>query len=381
LAANQDQLVTQPAPAAYKEAVLALLVSLLAAGALAAPSPPSRTLVAGPAFAGERVVWGEQHDGLNVLRAWPDSSSLWQSATSWFAGPLAGSATLVAFSRSYEGCPGQPGVACPVETQTLVGPPHGSLRPVGPATHCMSAGPGSSLAVSGALVAFVEPDCTGSGASLSVRKGRRTLFERSGVSCCDVSLAGSYVAWRSGSSVDLLDLRTHRLAYRADAPAGEQIAAVDLQADVKLALLLAPAGDGRTILAWRTAGAATLHRLRLRGALPASGAVLHLTSDRILTQSVPPGSASELLVADLRGRVRVLARFAAPIEHSGAIDAAGTRATWASRRITGTRTECPPPGQERPCRLLKSGVETVWLASLNAGTPRAIARWAFTDVP
>ena len=132
--------------------MIGLLAALVTAGAvLAPPPPPPRLLVAGPALAGSRVVWGEQQGTLSVLRAWPDSSPLWQSATSWFAGPLAGAAPLVAFSRSYDGCPGQAGVVCPVETQTLAGPPRGSLRPLGPAARCVAGGPGRRLAVSGAL--------------------------------------------------------------------------------------------------------------------------------------------------------------------------------------------------------------------------------------
>jgi hypothetical protein len=106
---------------------------LLAAVALVAPSPPPRMLVAGPALAGDRVVWGEQQEQLSVLRAWPETSPLWKNSSSWFAGPLAGSPMLVAFSRSYDGCPGQSRVACPVETQPLAGPPRGSLRPLAPA--------------------------------------------------------------------------------------------------------------------------------------------------------------------------------------------------------------------------------------------------------
>src|SRR2546428_38983 len=102
--------------------MVTLFASVLAAGALAAPSPQPRMLVAGPALAGGRVVWGEQREGLSVLRAWPDASPLWQSSSSWFAGSLAGSSTVVAFSRSYDGCPGRPGVVCPVETQTMAGP-------------------------------------------------------------------------------------------------------------------------------------------------------------------------------------------------------------------------------------------------------------------
>src|SRR5437588_3921028 len=143
--------------------------TLLAALVFTTPSPQPRMVVAGPVLAGSRVVWGEQQEGVSVLRAWPDTTPLWQSASSWFAGPLGGSATLVAFSRSYEGCPGQPGVACPVETQTLVGLPRGSLRPLAPAERCSAAG--RRLAVSGSRVAFLELDCGSSAPSVRVHEG------------------------------------------------------------------------------------------------------------------------------------------------------------------------------------------------------------------
>ena len=68
---------------------------------------------AGPVFAGDRVVWGEQRGALNLLVAAHESMPLWQSPSSWFTGPLAASGSLVAFSRSYDGCPGQPGFVCP----------------------------------------------------------------------------------------------------------------------------------------------------------------------------------------------------------------------------------------------------------------------------
>jgi hypothetical protein len=362
--------------------MVGFLASLLTAGALlSAASPPPRLLVAGPALAGDRVVWGEQQDTLSVLRAWPDSSPLWQNATSWFAGPLAGSATLVAFSRSYDGCPGLAGVACPVETQTLAGPPRGSLRPLGAPERCVAGGPGRRLAVSGALVALLELRCDGDVETVIAREGSRVLVERHGVSCCDVSLGGSYLAWRSGSAVDVLDLRTHRLAYRAEAPPGEPIAAFDVQADGKLALLLGPTRNGRVTLAWRTSGRATLHRLRLRVALQPVGPALRLIGDRVVTEAAEAGGATELVLTDLTGRVNVLARFTASVEQSGAIDATSDRVTWASRQITSSHVDCPPAGQGRPCRLLKSGIETIWLANLTTQTPRPIARWAFTNAP
>ena len=174
--------------------MVTLLASLLAAGTLVGPAPSARVLVAGPALAGSRVVWGEQRDRLSVLRARPDASPLWQSASSWFAGSLAGSPTLVAFSRSYDGCPGRPGVACPVETQTVAGPPRGSLRPLAPAERCSAGGARRRLAVSGPLVAFLELGCDSSRDTVTVRDGSRIVFQRRGATCCDVSLAGSYLA-------------------------------------------------------------------------------------------------------------------------------------------------------------------------------------------
>jgi hypothetical protein len=338
-------------------------------------------LVAGPALAGDRVVWGEQREGVNVLRAWPDTTTpLWQSASSWFAGSLAGSRALVAFSRSYDGCPGKPGFVCPVETQTLVGAPRGSLRSVAPAERCSAGGQSRRLAVSGSLVAFLELQCDSSGQRVTVHKGSRTIFQH-GAACCDLALAGSYLAWRSGNSVDVVDLRTHRRAYRVEPPPGEPIAAFDIQADGALALVLGPAPNGRATLAWRARGTPGLHRLPRQAQVNPRGPV-QIVSDRIVFEAaVGSRLASQLAVADLRGHVRVLARFSASVEQAGEIDAANDQVTWASRHITNTKVDCPPPGQGRPCRLLKSGIETIWLADLRSGAPRPIVRWAFTDAP
>jgi hypothetical protein len=356
--------------------------TLLAALALVASSPQPRMLVAGPALAGNRVVWGEQQERLNVLRAWPDTTPLWENGSSWFAGPLAGSPTLVAFSRSYDGCPGQPGVACPVETQTLAGPPRGALRPLAPTERCSAGGPSRRLVVSGSLVAFLELGCGSSAPSVSVHEGSRTVFRQQGATCCDVALAGRYLAWRSGDSVDVLDLHTRRLVYRVDPPPGEPIAAFDVQTDGTLALILGPARTGRATLAWRAPAAPALHRLRLDALLTSRGPAVRIVGDRIVFEAaIRSRPASQLVVTDLRGHVHVLARFSASVEQAGAIDATADHVTWASRHITGTHVDCPPPDQERPCRLLKSGTETIWLAGLTSGTPRPIARWAFTVAP
>ena len=354
-----------------------LLASFLAAATLAGVTQP-RQLVAGPVLAGDRVVWGEQRDGLNVLTAAHDATPLWQSGSSWFSGPLAGSGSLVAFSRSYTGCGGQPGVVCPVETQAVAGPPRGSLRPLAAAERCSAGGSGRRLAVSGSRVAYFALSCASSSYTVSVSERGRIVF-RHAASCCDVSLAGSYLAFKSGGVVDVFDLRTRRLVSRTGPPPSEPIAAFDVQADGKLAVVLGPTADRRAALAWRAPGASALHRLQLRVAVPFAGPAVRLASDRVVVVSPGTEPTSELVSADLLGRVRTLARFSRSVEQAGGIDASEQSVTWASRRITSTRVDCPPPGQYRPCRLLKSGVETVWVAGLASGAPRAVARWAFGD--
>lgn len=356
--------------------MLSLLTAFLAAAVLAGTAPQPTRLVAGPVLAGDRVVWGEQAGGLNTLRAAHEAAPLWQSGSSWFSGPLAGSASLVAFSRSYDGCPNQPGVACPTETQAIAGAPRGSLRPLAPAERCSSGGTGRRLAVSGVRVAYLALSCTSSSSTVLVREHGRVVF-RHVASCCDVALAGSYLAFKSGEAVELFDLRTRKLVSRTGAPPNEPIAAFDVQADGKLAVVLRPAAGGSARLAWRAPGAGALHRLPLPVGLPFAGPAVRLVDDRIVVVS----ARSQLVSADLRGGVRTLARFTAPVEQAGGIDATQTSVTWASRRITSKRTDCPPPGQGRPCILLKSGVETIWVAGLGAGAPRIAARRAFTDSP
>ena len=352
-----------------------LLASFLAAAALAGTAPQPTRLVAGPVLAGDRVDWGEQAGGLNTLRAAHEATPLWQSGSSWFSGPLAGSASLIAFSRSYDGCPNQPGVACPTETQAIAGAPRGSLRPLAPAERCTSGSLGRRLAVSGPRVAYLALACTSASSTVLVSERGRVLF-RHAASCCDVSLAGSYLAFMSGNAVDVFDLRTSRLVSRTGAQRREPIAAFDMQADGKLGLVLRPAAGASAVVAWRAPGAGALHRL-LPVDLPFASPAVRLVADHIVAVS----ASSKLVSADLLGHVHMLARFTAPVEQVGGIDATQNSVTWASRRITSKRTDCPPPGQGRPCMLLKSGVETVWVAGLTSGAPRIAARWAFTDSP
>ena len=116
--------------------VAALAITALLGGG----SPPARTLVAGPALAGDRVVWGELRGQRSVVVREDDAATLWQSDSAWLAGPLAASASTIVFATSANGCSG-PGVACPVETTIRAGRPN-SWIPLTPALRCTSAAAG-----------------------------------------------------------------------------------------------------------------------------------------------------------------------------------------------------------------------------------------------
>jgi hypothetical protein len=363
--------------------VAALAVAVL----LGATPPPSRTLVAGPALAGDRVVWGEQRGKTNVLVGAGSGALLWQSGSAWLAGPLAGSRLTTALATSSSSCSGA-NTACPVETTFFADRPGHGWIPITAPMRCRSTTAGRNLAVSGPLVATVTPNC-GSAAkgTMLVRKDGRVVFRRTGVECCDVALAGQTLAWRSGGAVDVFDLATRRLRFRAAPPAGEPIAAFDVQADGKLAMLVGRQPDGHATVVWRSTVDPTLHLLQLAAVLPAHQPSLRLVGDRLVLETAPPATptdnvpSSALVVSDLAGRARVLARFSSRLEQVGAFDATTHTVTWASRRITRTRLDCPPPGQGRPCLIRKTSALTIWQANTAGRAAHAVATWAFTDAP
>jgi hypothetical protein len=364
-------------------AVAALAVAVLLG--VATPTPPSRTLVAGPALAGDRVLWGEQRGQTNAVIGAGSGAPLWQSRSAWLAGPLAGSRSTVAFAANSNGCSGA-NTACPVETTFFARRPrHGWIAITSP-VRCASAAAGRTLAVSGPLVATVTPNCDSAPkATLLVRRDGRVVFRRAGVECCDVALAGPTLAWRSGGAVDVFDLATRSLRFRAAPPAGAPIAAIDVQADGKLAMLVDRQPDGHATLAWRSAAAPTLHPLQVAAVLPGNQPRLRLIGDRLVLETAPHATPTDnvprsaLVVSDLAGRTRVLARFSSRLEQVGSFDATTHTITWASRRITRTRLDCPPPRQG--CMVRKTGTLTIWQADIVGGTPQAVASWAFTDRP
>jgi hypothetical protein len=366
-------------------AVAALLIAVL----LGVARSPSRTLVAGPVLAGDRVVWGEQRGQTNVLIGAGGGAPLWQSDSVWLAGPLAASPSTVAFATSSNGCAGA-NTACPVKTTFFAERLGRGWIPITPPVRCVSTAAGRTVAVSGSLVATVTPACgSATMGTLLVREAGRVVFRRSGVGCCEVALAGQTLAWRrgGGGGVDVFDLGTRRLRFTTAPPKGEPIVAFDVQADGKLAMLIGHQPDGHTRVVWRSVADATLHRLPLPAVLPAHQPSLRLIGDRLLLETAPPATPSDnlassaLVVSDLAGRAHVLARFSSRLEQLGSFDATARAITWASRRITRTRLDCPPNAQGAACLIRKTGVLTIWQADTTGGPAHAVARWTFKDAP
>jgi hypothetical protein len=269
------------------------------------------------------VVWGEQRGQTKVVVGAGSGAPLWQSRSAWLAGPLAGSRSTVAFAANSNGCSGV-NTACPVETTFFARRPGQGWIPITSQVRCVSTAAGRALAVSGPLVATVTPDCgSATSGTLLVHEGGHVVFRRAVVDCCDVALAGRMLAWRSGGGVDVFDLTSRRIRSHTAPPAGEPIVAFDVQADGKLAILVGRQPDGHTTVAWRSAADPTLHRLQLRAAIPVHQPSLRLIGDRLVLETAPPATATDnlrgstLIVSDLAGRARVLARFSSRLEQVG----------------------------------------------------------------
>src|SRR5213075_277876 len=99
------------------------------------------------------------------------------------------------------------------------------------------------------LVAFFALGCAASGGTVIVRDARGIVLRREPAGCCDVALAGDYLATRTGGGVEVVDLRSRARVYGVDA----SVAGFDVQADGTLAVALDRTADGTAALVWRTA--------------------------------------------------------------------------------------------------------------------------------
>ncbi len=372
--------------------IIAAIAVLLLTGSGRAATPganPSRVLWQGPTFAGDGVVWEEEAGGKGSLHLWTQPLGervVYRSDTLALGRPLAASSTLLAFERAYPSCPPSPGRVCPEATDSLVGPPAGPYRTLVRPRTCFTATVGSALALEGGIAAYLELDCASERLRVLVRdiarRGAPRVLHDAALSsaCCrDVAIAGRHVAWIDGRDVVVYDRLVRRAAYRArigPAPIDVDLGFA-LQQDGKLAVayrLVELARTGPATVAWRSRSAPRLHVLRLR----AHDTRVRIADDRIAFAKYGTAKTSALVVADLAGHARTVARFVPPTRLRG-FDFDGGRIVWASDRVTATRTDCPPPGQGRPCVLRESGITTIWLQTLRSGAPRVVARLPYVD--
>ncbi len=372
--------------------VIGVVAVLLAGSGVARSSRTGtqRVLWQAPVLAGDRVAWGEEAGAKGSLRLWTRSRGervVYSSDSLDLGRPLAASARLLAFQRSYPGCPPQPNFVCPQVQDALAGRPTGPFRTLVPRHTCF-ASTGRALAVDAGVASYLEPDCAHGRVRVVVRDfagDRPPLVLRdaaaTGTCCSDVAIAGRFVAWNDRGRVVVYDRVARRRAYRAivraaDAPGLEL--GFDLQPDGKLAVafrLIEVAEAGRTTVAWFSRSEPRPHVLPIHG----RNTLVRIAGNRIAFERFSSAKKSALAVTDLTGRVQTVARFAPPLRLRSGFDFDGRQIVWAQDRITATREDCPPPGQGRPCVLLESGVTKIWLRATPAGPARLVERLPFTD--
>jgi len=247
---------------------------------------------------------------------------------------------------------------------------------------------GNTIALDGRVAAYVDLDCSRQRLRVLVRdvghsKAARVLVDAavSGGCCRDVAIAGRFVAWNEQNTIVVYDRTAGHVAYRAriGPPAGIDVDfGFDLQKDGKLAVsyrLVEFARAGPTKIGWLSPSAPNVHLLPIRG----SDTPIRIARDHIAFDRFVDPNKSALVVADFAGRTTAIARFAPPVRLREGFDFDGQNIAWASDRVTGSRVDCPPPGQGRPCVRRETGVTTIWLRAARGGSPRLVARLPFSD--
>ena len=343
---------------------------------------PSRVLWQGPLLAGDAVAWIED-DSLHVWSTRGGDRTVYRGDSLAVTRPFAASPSLLAFERSYPGCPPPPGHVCPEGTDALFGPRGGPFRALTRPRTCFLPSLGNALALDGNVAAFVEIDCMRQRMRVVVRDRRARVLRDAPIAggCCrDIAVAGRYVAWSETRAVVVYDRIANRIAYRARiGPAGIDVDFdFDLQRDGKLAVafrLTEFARTGPTTVGWFSRSSPRLHVLAARG----SDTRIGIAGDRIAFERFLGTGRSDLVVADFAGRAVSVDRLSRPITLRS-FDLDGRRLAWASERITARRVDCPPPGEGRPCIRRVTGVTSISRRTLSTRTTRVIARLRFEDV-
>jgi hypothetical protein len=355
-------------------------------------SDQSRVLWQGPTLAGDAVVWGEESGSTGSIHQWTQrrgDRDLYRSDSLALGRPIAASRTLLAFERTYPSCKPQPNFACPQAEDALVGPPQGPFRTLVQPRKCSTPLSSNTLALDGSIAAYLEVDCERQRMRVVARDvghSQKPLIVHDAAlssGCCrGVEIAGRFVAWSERNEIVVYDRLARRLTYRARIGPQEGIdvdLGFDLQRDGKVAVSyrsVGLAGAVPTTIAWFSPSEPRLHKLSLRGSEPQ----IRIAANRIAFERFVTPNTSALVVADLAGQAQPVARFAPPVTFRSNFDFDGRHITWASDRVTSTRVDCPPPGQERPCVRRQTGVTSIWIRGGAGGAARLVTRLRFDDV-
>lgn len=355
------------------------VAATLAVAAAAPAQPESRLLAAGPVLAGDGVAWSEHDQGASVVRLWRPgrgSATVFRSETTSAGRGLAGSGSLLAFERSYPGCPQQPGIACPTLTDLALGPRTGPFRPFTAARKCIFPFTEPGLDLDSSVVAYDELNCERDRVRTIVRRTSgpaqpsvlRDVALRDAC-CAGLRLAGRFVAWSTdwNARVNLVERDSRRTVLSVLVGNGVTAKTIsfDVQADGALAVL----ADGR--LFWQSPKSPRPHVIATN--VP-DGPV------RIAGGRIAYVRAGALVLSDLRGRKKVVARFHAPARLRRALDFDGKRLVFASDVVTKRWVDCPPPGQGRPCVQRESGTTTIASARSPRFALRKVAVFPFDGV-
>jgi hypothetical protein len=350
------------------------LIGLLAAAVAPAPAAADtvahRTPAVGPKIAGAQTIWGEERDeGVRVmvgapraqpraLYRLPDSGARktergffhtpWSlSASPTHVGAIVHTGTVTSQGSDFVGT---------TSTAAAVGGPLGAVTALSGRTPRRGDSPCSgtsespeAVAVDGARIATAELayecDVPGSGRPrIAVRDGDVVQVVTIESEVHVLQLAGRYVArvQDAGRRQELvvLDLATGVEVLRESRFA---IGDIDLDADGTVALTYAQGPRGRRVGVMRV-GAPGLRELDRnvadRGVALAGGRVLYEKRDR-------GDFRSRLLLRELGGGVRRLARFTPRRRRVGDLDLSADRAVWAAQKTRSADYEAKPSGPAR----------------------------------
>jgi len=288
---------------------LPALLLVLGVTSAAPASAADATLVArtgptaGPALAGERVLWSESPTAARAEGVAPDGSLLLRAAVPGQAAStllrtggerfsaLAASATRVAVAGPGTSRRLQAGaLGAPLDTLATVGPAEGQ-RPV---------------AISDSAAAWVQRGPQGS--SVLVRDlatAATTVVAAAAPALTRPRLAGRFAAWVQGQdTVVVYDRLAAAEAYRL-ALGPEAVVDFDLQDDGKVAALITR--EGRFGLRWASSAEPFPHLLPAVPAPPAGADPIDLAADRIAFVRAAGGGRLELALSALDGSQRALA--------------------------------------------------------------------------